>query len=50
MKKKLMVRTNIYLSKIQISKLKFYSEESGIPVAEHVRRALDSYLETMDNK
>jgi predicted DNA-binding protein len=37
-------RTNIYLSEGQLKKLKQLSDQTGAPVAEIVRRAIDAYL------
>jgi predicted DNA-binding protein len=38
------VRTNVYLSAQQKTALEKLSERTGAPVAELVRRAVDSYL------
>jgi len=39
-----MIRTNIYLPERMLLALKVLSDESGISVAELVRRALEDYL------
>jgi predicted DNA-binding protein len=41
-----MERTNIYLTKPQLEKLRKLAIESGLTVAELVRRAIDKYLES----
>lgn len=40
-----MKRTNIHLPEQQLELLKEISEETGLTVAEHIRRAVDEYLE-----
>ncbi len=40
-----MIRTNIYLSEKQMGRLRDISEDTGIRIAEIVRRAVDAYLE-----
>jgi predicted DNA-binding protein len=40
-----MKRTNIHLAFAQIIKLHSYSKETGLTVAEIVRRAIDEFLE-----
>lgn len=40
-----MVRTNIYLTQPQVSRLRDQAEASGLSVAEIVRRAIDSYYD-----
>jgi len=40
-----MKRTNIHLSEKQIERLKALSKETGLTVAELVRRAIDEYLD-----
>ena len=45
MKPKLLTRINFYLTKAQIKRLKGLSQNTGLPVSEHVRRAIDEYLE-----
>jgi hypothetical protein len=39
-----MKRTNIYLTERQLAALRAKAGESGLSVAEHVRRAVDEYL------
>jgi hypothetical protein len=41
---KMMKRTNIYLTEIQMRKFKSISKKAGYPVAELIRRALDEWL------
>lgn len=41
---KRMERTNIYLTKPQLEKLRKVAAESGLTVAELVRRAIDLFL------
>ena len=42
-----MKRTNFYLANKQIDNLKSFSQETDLSVSEHVRRAVDLYLEGM---
>ena len=44
------IRTNIYLTKTELKKLRALSSETGAPVAELVRRAVDEYLEKCARK
>jgi hypothetical protein len=44
MKGRKLTRTSIFLGQDQLERLREISEESGAPVAELARRALDSYL------
>lgn len=39
-----MKRTNYFMPEELHSKLKSYSKESGIPMSEIIRRAIDKYL------
>lgn len=39
-----MKRTNIFLPKPLLSKLRTLSKATGLSVAEHIRRAIDEYL------
>lgn len=39
-----MEKIQIYLSELQIKKLRELSEKTGLSFAEHVRRAIDAYL------
>lgn len=41
----IMQRTNLYLGKRQKERLQALADETGIPLSEHVRRAIDRYLE-----
>lgn len=45
-----MERTNIHLSTQQKAALKRLYEETGIKPAEHIRRAIDEYLERQQEK
>jgi len=45
-----MKRTNFYLANKQIDNLKSFSQETDLSVSEHVRRAVDLYLEGMIKK
>jgi len=38
------IRTNIFLTKIELKRLRTLSKKTGAPVAELVRRAIDEYL------
>lgn len=40
-----MKRTNIHLSEPQLAALKALQVATGITTAEHIRRAIDAYLE-----
>ena len=44
------IRTNIFLTKTELKKLKSLSRKTGAPVAELVRRAVDEYMEKYENK
>jgi predicted DNA-binding protein len=44
------IRTNIFLTKIELKKLRTLSRKTGAPVAVLVRRAVDEYLERFDKK
>lgn len=39
------IRTNIFLTRTELKKLRALSKKTGAPVAELVRRAIDEYLE-----
>lgn len=41
-----MKRTNVHMTDQQRSRLQQLSEKTGLNVAEHVRRAIDHYLDT----
>jgi predicted DNA-binding protein len=40
-----MKRRNFYLTKQQIEALRALAEQTGLKVSEHIRRAIDSYLD-----
>lgn len=44
------IRTNIFLTKAELKKLRTLSKKAGAPVAELVRRAIDDYLERFEKK
>jgi len=44
------IRTNIFLTRAELQKLRTLSKKTGAPVAEHVRRAVDEYLEKYEEK
>lgn len=44
------IRTNIFLTKAELKKLRALSRETGAPVAVIVRRAVDEYLERFERK
>jgi predicted DNA-binding protein len=44
------IRTNIFLTKTELKKLRALSRETGAPVAVLVRRAVDEYLERSEKK
>ena len=46
----MMIRTNIYLTELQMKKFKTISKKKGYPVAEIIRRALDEWLEKYEKK
>jgi len=39
------IRTNIFLTRTELKRLRELSKKTGAPVAELVRRAVDEYLE-----
>ncbi|WP_363320184.1 ribbon-helix-helix protein, CopG family [Ferrovum sp.] len=39
-----MIRSNFFLSQVQVERLREMSQESGLSVSELVRRAIDEYL------
>lgn len=47
---KIMIRTNIYLTELQMKKFKAISKKSGLSVAELIRRVLDEWLEKQAEK
>ncbi len=44
------IRTNIFLTKAELKKLRASSRETRAPVAVLVRRAVDEYLERLEKK
>jgi predicted DNA-binding protein len=44
------IRTNIFLTKTELKKLRAISRKTGAPVAVVVRRAIDEYLERLEKK
>jgi predicted DNA-binding protein len=40
-----MERTTVWRTKNQVARLKALAERTGLKVAEHIRRAIDSYLD-----
>lgn len=44
----MMKRTNVYYAQEQHDKLKALAGESGLCVSEHIRRAIDLYLATVN--
>jgi len=42
-----MKRTNVFLPEQLITRLKRVSEETGLPVSELIRRAIDAHLNKM---
>jgi predicted DNA-binding protein len=50
MRPKLLKAVNFYVTKKQIEQLKVLSRKTGLPVSEHVRRAIDEYLEKKKKK
>jgi predicted DNA-binding protein len=44
------IRTNIFLTKTELKRLRALSRKTGAPVAELVRRAIDEYLERFEKK
>ena len=45
-----MKRVTYHLTEQQIEKLRVHSQETGLSVAEIVRRAIDVYLESSDSR
>ncbi len=43
-------RVDLYLTENQINQLKKLSQKNGLSVSEHVRRAIDEYLEKKKKK
>jgi len=44
------IRTNIFLTRTELKKLRALSKRTGAPVAELVRRAIDEYLGKYEKK
>jgi hypothetical protein len=44
------IRTNIFLTKTELRKLRTLSKKNGAPVAAIVRKGIDEYLEGFDRK
>lgn len=44
------IRTNIFLTKTELKKLRALSGKTGAPVAVLVRRAIDEYFEKKERK
>jgi predicted DNA-binding protein len=44
------IRTNIFLTRTELKKLRGLSKQTGAPVAELVRRAIDEYLKRVESK
>ncbi len=42
-----MKRTNIHLTDKQLKTLSSQSKHDGLPIAEHIRRAIDKYIEEL---
>lgn len=45
-----MIRFNSYLPSQTILALKNLAKETGLPLAEHIRRAIDAYLASLGDK
>jgi predicted DNA-binding protein len=45
-----MKRKNFFLTENQIEKLKELADRTGLKASEHIRRAIDSYLEQQERK
>lgn len=46
----MMKRINVYLTENQIQALRELSDKTGLSVAEHIRRALDAYIQKVKNE
>ena len=44
------IRTNIFLTKTELKKLRTLANKTGAPVAVLVRRAVDEYLERLERR
>lgn len=40
-----MIKLNIYVGQKQLDALRKLKDDNGLPIAEHIRRAIDEYLE-----
>jgi predicted transcriptional regulator len=40
-----MIRTHLFIPEEASGRLKLLGEKTGLPVSEHIRRAIDEYLE-----
>ena len=47
---KLGTRVGIYLSEVQIKKLRQLTKKTSLSMSEHMRRAIDEYLEGFEKK
>ena len=45
-----MIKVNYNLSRQQLDKLKILNKETGITISEHIRRAVDAYLDRKEEK
>ncbi len=45
-----MIRTNIFLTRTELKRLRTLSRKTGAPIAKLVRRAVDEYLERVEKK
>jgi hypothetical protein len=45
-----MIRINTHLTEIQLKILRQLAEKTGLSVAEHIRRAIDEYLKTKNER
>jgi hypothetical protein len=43
-------RLDFYLTETQVEKMKALSEKTGLSVSEHMRRAIDEYLDRQKKK
>ena len=50
MKNSNLVRKNFYITVIQWEKFESVSQKTGLTISEHIRRAIDSYIEDFDAK
>ena len=44
------VRKHVIITRYQLRDLKQIADETGMPVAEHIRRALDFYIASVSDK